>query len=109
MAIEDDWAPGEIAYLIVGVDIEMSGAWLSDTAVTEGARGTWVVYAAVPQGDGRAMLESRSVVIHHAVAGRLYVSGALYDGDQVVVGGLHRYAPGQRVRPEPSPVIADAP
>lgn len=109
VALDNDWAPGEIAYLIITTDVETPGAWLPDTAVTEGVRGTWVVYAAVAVGDARAVLEARSVVIHHAWGGRLFVSGALHDGDEVVTGGLHRYAPGQIVRPEPSPVIANAP
>lgn len=108
VAIDRDWSPGEIAYLGIPVEVEEEGAWLPDTAVTEGVRGTWVVYVAVPQGDGRATLESRSVVIHHASGGRLYVSGAIANGEQIVAGGLHRYAPGQWVRPTEVPTIADA-
>lgn len=107
VAVGDAWAPGEIAYLRVGVETDTAGAWLADSAVTEGVRGTWVAYVAVPEGDGRATLEPRSVVIHHASAGRLFVSGALHEGDEVVAGGLHRLAPGQKVRTEPSPAIAD--
>ena len=104
VAVEEQWAPGEIAYLLVGVEMDLQGAWLPDSAVTEGLRGTWVVYAAVPEGDGEAILESRNVVIHHAVAGRLFVSGALIDGEAVVADGLHRFAPGQRVRPQAAPL-----
>jgi RND family efflux transporter MFP subunit len=100
VAIQESRAPGEIAYLRIGVDMDIAGAWLPDTAVTEGLRGTWVVFAAVPEGDGRATLEARSVVIHHAIAGQLYISGAVHDGEQIVSAGLHRFAPGQHVRPE---------
>ncbi len=102
IAVEDPWSPGEIAYLLIGVNIEMAGAWVPAAAVTEGVRGTWVVYAAMPEGDSRARLESRSVVIHHAAGGRLYVSGSLSDGETIVSGGLHRLAPGQRIRPQPA-------
>lgn len=109
VAVDEAWAPGEIAYLKVGVEIDTSGAWLPDSAVTEGVRGTWVVYVAKPEGDGRAVIESRSVVIHHASAARVFVSGALHEGDQVIAGGLHRLAPGQPVRTTPSARIAEHP
>ncbi len=99
IAIADDRAPGEIAYLRLDVEMNVPGTWLPDTAVTEGLRGTWVVYAAVPRGDGQAVLEARSVVIHHATIDRLYVSGALREGDLLVSTGLHRFAPGQIVKP----------
>lgn len=101
VAIEEAWTPGVIAYLQIGVTVDVAGAWLPDSAVTEGVRGTWVVFAAVPEGDNRARLEARSVVIHHAVAGQLFVSGAVADGEHIVAAGLHRYAPGQFVKPEP--------
>jgi len=45
--VQEDWPPGQIAYLQVPVPVEGRGAWLPDAAVTEGVRGTWVVYAAV--------------------------------------------------------------
>jgi RND family efflux transporter MFP subunit len=97
LAVAEDWSPGTLAYAAIPVPISTAGAWLPDTAVTEGARGTWVVYVAVDQGDLEAVLETRSVVVHHANRGELFVSGALQDGDLVVTAGLHRLAPGQRV------------
>jgi RND family efflux transporter MFP subunit len=107
IAVAEDWSPGTLAYVGLGVPVQTTGAWLPDVAVTEGARGTWVVYAAVGQGDREAVLESRSVVVHHARGGDLYVSGALQDGDEVVATGLHRLAPGQRVLTgEPSGLAA---
>ncbi|HKJ17268.1 MAG TPA: efflux RND transporter periplasmic adaptor subunit [Xanthomonadales bacterium] len=102
VSVPENRAPGEIAYLRLGVAMEVAGSWLPDTAVTEGLRGTWVVYAAVPEGDGQAVLEARSVVIHHATADQLFVSGAVSEGDLVVSTGLHRFAPGQAVKPEPA-------
>lgn len=108
VAIEQDWAPGELAYLELATPVDTAGAWLPGAAVTEGLRGTWVVYAAVPAGDGRAELELRSVVVHHARGAELFVSGALEPGDQVVAAGLHRLAPGQSVRTEPqAELLAD--
>jgi RND family efflux transporter MFP subunit len=107
--VQEDWPPGQVAYLQTAVPVDSPRAWLPDSAVTEGMRGTWVVYAAVDAGDHRAELEVRSVVIHHVRDNELYVSGALEDGDRVVAAGLHRLAPGQQVRVQDTTrMIADA-
>jgi multidrug efflux pump subunit AcrA (membrane-fusion protein) len=98
VAVESSWTPGTLAYLQIDERVPQTGGWVPDTAVTEGLRGTWVAYIAVPAGDGLFRLEARSVVIHHADSGKLFVSGALAEGDQVVTGGLQRLAPGQLVR-----------
>lgn len=107
--VSADWSPGELAYITVSEPMDHeTGAWVPDTAVTEGLRGSWVVYVAIPSGDQQATLEKRSVVVHHAANGKLFVSGALNDNDLVVIGGLHRVAPGQQVSLSTTPVISDA-
>lgn len=106
--VDENWSPGDLAYVALGLPVEKEGAWLPDTAVTEGARGAWVAYAAVPAGDGEGTLEARSVVVHHARGNELYVSGALGDGERIVGAGLHRLAPGQRVRMDGPEPLADA-
>ena len=98
IAIDRPWPPGEVAYLLLDEFHAQSGTWLPETAVTEGLRGTWVVYVARAAGDATAVLETRTVTVHHARPGELFVSGALQPGDQVITGGLHRLAPGQQVR-----------
>ena len=100
IAVDRPWPPGVIAYVEVEERVPADGVWLPDTAVTGGLRGTWLVYVAVPNGDGEAVLESRTVTVEHAADGRLFVSGALSDGEWVLTGGLHRVAPGQIVRAE---------
>ena len=100
--------PGGLAYLQIGVPMDQRGAWVPDSAVTEGVRGTWVVYAAEDVGDARARLEARSVTVHYARENDLFVSGALIQGDQIVTSGLHRLAPGQLVRTGEDKLIADA-
>ncbi len=106
--IERDWFPGEIAYVRIDQPVQRTGAWVPAAAVTEGVRGTWVVYAAVPDGDGRFRLEARSVEVQHAREDTLFVSGALNAGERVVAAGLQRVAPGQPVRLE-APALAHAP
>lgn len=108
IVVNAEWSPGELAYVTVAEPLQQTGVWLPDTAVTEGLRGSWVVYVAVPAGDLEAVLEKRSVTVHHASSGKLFVSGALVESDLVVSNGLHRVAPGQRVRLTTTPVISDA-
>ena len=106
--VSGDLPPGGLAYLQIGVPVDQRGAWVPDSAVTEGVRGTWVVYAAEDVGDARANLESRSVTVHYARDNDLFVSGALDEGDRIVTSGLHRLAPGQLVRTGADRLIADA-
>lgn len=108
VALNEDWPPGSLAYIGIDEWVAIGGVWMPDTAVTEGLRGTWVAYVAMPEGDARYRVEARSVVIHHASGDRLFVSGALRDGETVLVAGLHRYAPGQLVRIEARGQVADA-
>lgn len=105
--VQADWSPGELAYVALETPENLAGAWLPDTAVTEGVRGTWIAYAAVDAGDATATLEARSVVIHHVRGGEIYVSGALKPGERVVAAGMHRLTPGQRVRLAEADLIAD--
>jgi RND family efflux transporter MFP subunit len=102
IAVDRPWAPGVIAYVEAEERVPAYGVWLPETAVTGGLRGTWLVYVAVPSGDGEAVLETRTVTIEHAADGKLFVSGALTNGEWVLTGGLHRVAPGQIVRAEVS-------
>lgn len=103
VAVDEAWAPGDLAYVELEEMVPLEGAWLPDTAVTGGLRGTWLVYVAMPAGDQEAVLETRTVTIEHADGNRLYVSGALAEGESVVAAGLHRVAPGQDVRTEEGP------
>ncbi len=107
-AVNADWSPGELAYVTVAEPLRQTGAWLPDTAVTEGLRGSWVIYVAVPSGDLQAVLEKRSVTVHHASNGKIFVAGALSENDLVVSNGLHRVAPGQRVRISSASVVRNA-
>lgn len=106
--VKENWSPGDLAYLRISVPITGQGTWVPDTAVTEGARGTWVVYAVQQPGEETSGLEARSVVIHHARGNELFVSGALENGDRVVTSGLQRLAPGQIIRAVPEQALADA-
>ena len=83
---------------------QTSGTWLPLSALTESSRGSWAAYVAVEsrvreEADGAShRLTRRDVEIVHAESERVFVRGTLAAGDTVVVEGLQRLVPGQRVR-----------
>lgn len=72
------------------------GTWVPLTSLTEASRGLWAVYVAEPDGSGH-VAEQRLVEIIHSENERAYVRGSLTDGDHLIVDGVQRIAPGQRV------------
>ena len=95
--------PAEFGYMlrmypVLVQQVELAGAWVPDTAVTEGLRGTWVVYALEDSGQpGLSRIGLRAVDVVHAENERLFVSGEL-GGLTLVASGLHKLVPGQLVQ-----------
>jgi RND family efflux transporter MFP subunit len=99
---------GDIAELRFARTIREAGFWVPVDALTEGARGVWNVLAlreparderGSDQGTGAThVLERRPVELVYQEADRVFVRGALEDGDVIVGGGLHRVVAGQAVR-----------
>lgn len=87
-------ADGSIVYMLVDQPVSESGFWLPLSALLEGYRGTWSVFALSEDNT----LEKRSVSPLYQEGDRVFVEGQLADGSQVVVNGVHRYAAGQRVQ-----------
>ncbi len=93
-------APGEVARLRLNAAVEAEGFWVPLIALTESRRGLWSVLAlAEPDEEGGYRLEPRTVDIIYTEADRVFVRGAVQDGDLVLAGGRDRVVPGQRVRP----------
>ena len=105
--------PGQTAQLTIDETIQADGYWLPTEALTQGIRGLWTSYVLVPEaseddtGNAPMVIEQRSVEVVHqeSVDGegtpgtRALVRGTLQPGEQVVVSGIHRLVPGQRVTP----------
>lgn len=104
--------PGDQAYLLLEQQIDSAGFWVPMEALTDGLRGLWNVYVALPDGgSGNLRIEARDVRVLHAGLDRAFVAGALRDGEQVVAAGVHRLVPGQQVvaaRPAVAAVAAVA-
>ncbi|MEZ4331092.1 MAG: efflux RND transporter periplasmic adaptor subunit [Myxococcota bacterium] len=91
-------ADGALARVRFAREVAAPGAWVPIGALAEAQRGTWAAFAVVPDEAGGERVERRQVEVLHAESDRAYVRGTLRDGDLLVADGLHRLAPGLRVR-----------
>ena len=95
-------APGAVVRLPLDRAIGERGLWIPVTALTEANRGLWSVLVAEPEEGGWAA-HPRLVEIIHAEGPRAFVRGALTDGELVILDGLQRITPGQKVSPLEEP------
>ena len=89
---------GEVARLVLPTRLEDRGFWAPITALSEGRRGLWSVYALVRE-NGYFVLEPRPVEILHTEDDQVFLTGAVEDGAEILAAGVNRVAPGQVVRP----------
>lgn len=97
--------PGDLARLELEQQVSEAGFWLPIGALAEGNRGLWTAYVAMPvekgainTGGATHFLQPRPVEVLYESTERVYVRGALREGDQFVTGGLARVVPNQQVR-----------
>ncbi len=95
-------APGAVVRLSVQQSLPAEGVWLPVSALTEGERGLWSVYLARPD-NSTWRAEPGLVDIIHQTGERVYVRGALSQGDRLILNGLQRLTPGQEVTPQAAP------
>ena len=91
-------AMGEIVRLVLPGHAEGRGAWVPLTALQEGMRGMWALTVVADGTDGPVARRVAAQALHVA-DGRAFVAGPFADGDRVIVEGVDRVAPGQRVAP----------
>lgn len=97
--------PGDLVDVPIAVRLSAEGTWLPLSALHEGPRGLWAVYATAPLPEdalARARgathrLARRTVEVLHQTESQAYVRGTLAPGDRVVLDGLQRVVPGQGV------------
>lgn len=91
-------AAGAVVRLGMEREITEPGLWLPVSALTEAERGLWSIYVARGS-SGDWIAEPGIVEIIHQDGDRIYVRGAVRDGDRVIIDGLQRITPGQPVTP----------
>ncbi|MEL6195671.1 MAG: efflux RND transporter periplasmic adaptor subunit [Myxococcota bacterium] len=92
----DELNDGEVVTLIHRREAKSGGFWIPTTALTQGLRGLWSVYAVETEND-ITTLRREEVHVVHTETDRVYVRGTLEPGDRIVASGLHRVVAGQRV------------
>jgi hypothetical protein len=88
--------PGDIVSLSVDVDVQHIGAWVPAAALANGVRGLWTLFI-LSEVDGKQIVQPRSVQVEYMEQDRAYVSGAIEQGDKLIVSGLQRFTPNQAV------------
>lgn len=93
---------GDLAKVTLERPMEQQGFWVPISALTEGSRGLWVCYVAVPlretsDTDATHRVDSRPVELLYETTDRAYVVGPLDAGELLVSEGLHRLVPQQQV------------
>ena len=90
---------GEVVRLFLDERTPVQGAWIPTAALVPGARGLWAAYALIPleEDSGTDRVERRELEVLYTHGDRSLVRGTLEEGDRLVVDGVHRVVPGQRV------------
>ena len=92
-------SPGATARLNLSEQLDQQGFWIPISALTEASRGLWAVYVVDEAANGEDQIGRQLVDIVYSEAERVFVRGALQDGDLFVMDGLHRLVPGMSVTP----------
>jgi len=88
--------PGDLLYIGISSDINTQGFWVSRKALVSSVRGLWSLFT-VEVIDGEHQLVSNLVEMVYADEKAAFVRGALRDGEVVVIEGVQRLVPGQKV------------
>ncbi len=92
-------SPGATARLNMSEELNQRGVWVPISALTEASRGLWAVYVVRDAEGGAYQIDRQLVDVIHSESDRVFVRGALHDGDMFVMDGLHRLVPGMNVTP----------
>lgn len=96
----------DLVEVTIKQQVDTSGYWLPVSALTESSRGLWSCLVAVPmnetgqQGSATHRLVRRDIEIVSVEKDTLFIRGDFSAGEQVVVNGVHRVVPQQRVKIE---------
>ncbi|REL31773.1 efflux RND transporter periplasmic adaptor subunit [Thalassotalea euphylliae] len=88
---------GLITRVAIKQEIAQAGYWLPLTAITDGVRGQWNIYAAVEQ-NSHFVIKPYTVNVVHTTDSMAYITGLDETKIAIIEEGLHRFVPGQVVR-----------
>jgi RND family efflux transporter MFP subunit len=88
--------PGDLLHIDISSDINAQGFWVPRKALVSGVRGLWSLFT-VEVIDGEHQLVTKLVEMVYADDKKSFVRGALQDGVPVVIEGVQRLVPRQKV------------
>jgi RND family efflux transporter MFP subunit len=88
--------PGDLLHIDISSDINAQGFWVPRKALISDVIGLWSLFT-VEVIDGEHQLIAKLVEMVHADDKAAFVRGALQDGEVVVIEGVQRLVPGQKV------------
>ena len=88
--------PGDLLHIDISSEIQAQGFWVPSQALVSGVRGLWSLFV-VKEIDGEQQLVAKLVEIIHADDKKAFVRGAIKNGETVVIEGVHRLVPEQKV------------
>ncbi|AGH42628.1 efflux RND transporter periplasmic adaptor subunit [Paraglaciecola psychrophila] len=88
--------PGDLLHIDISSNINAQGFWVPRKALVSNVRGLWSLFA-VEAIDGEHQLVAKLVEMVHADDKKSFVRGALQEGEPVVIEGVQRLVPGQKV------------
>lgn len=91
-----DVAFGQTGQLQLEERVDQTGSWLPLEAIEDGVRGLWTIKTVGAEQTSKVRIEA--IEILYADEDNAFVQGTFEPGSNVIVGGLHRVAPGQHVR-----------
>jgi len=101
LEIADDpgFVPRDLVRMSLTEEVRARGVWVPAQALNESLRGLWAVYVVErAKGAETGVIRRKDVEVIHIEEDRIFVSGTLVTGDEVVVSGAFRFVPGQPVR-----------
>ena len=101
--------PGDLVTWPVAVDVQTPGYWVPLSALIQSVRGLWGVYVAAPAENGLHRVTSRTVDVIYQDKSRVFVRGALREGELMIADGTHRVVPGQVVKVSPPVALEPRP
>ena len=88
--------PGDLLHIDISSNIDAQGFWVPRKALVSSVRGLWSLFT-VEEIDGEQQLVVKLVEVVHADDRKAFVRGALKEEVSVVIEGVHRLVPGQKV------------
>ena len=88
--------PGDLLHIDISSNIDAQGFWVPRKALVSSVRGLWSLFT-VEEIDGEQQLVVKLVEVVHADDSKAFVRGALKEEVSVVIEGVHRLVPGQKV------------